>query len=102
MALRLALTLADRRWRIDGATLSLALESATAQGAFDAIPRLLRGAGEGGGGAPVGALRAALVAAAGAQAWGAAEAIIQVCACVSGVGSLRVSTCTIYVDTCWE
>ncbi|KAI8468309.1 MAG: hypothetical protein J3K34DRAFT_523015 [Monoraphidium minutum] len=80
MVLRLALTLAERRWPLDEATLGRGLAAAAAQGAWDLVPPLLRGAMEGGGArAPAGALRALLVRCAGAQAWTAAEAILQCC-----------------------
>jgi hypothetical protein len=79
MVLRLALTLAERRWAMDAATLDRGLEAAASQGAWDLAPRLLRGAAEAGGARAAPArLRGLLLHCAGAQAWSAAEDIIQV------------------------
>jgi hypothetical protein len=79
MVLRLALTLTERRWPMDEVTLGRARAAAAAQGAWDIAPRLLRGGMEAGG-ARAGAtrLRELLLQCAGAQAWTAAEEIIQV------------------------
>jgi hypothetical protein len=76
--LRLALTFLDRGWAWDTPTLGAALEAAVVQGAWDAVSPMLRRGAEGGARAPGEALQMLLVRCAGAQAWGAAEAIIQV------------------------
>jgi hypothetical protein len=77
MALRLALTVAERRWPLDEPALGRALQAAASQGAWDAAPRLLMAGLDGGVRAPAEALRALLMRCAGAQAWAAAEEIIQ-------------------------